>query len=103
MMCAGKRRRRRPSGSEDNDEDGTRSGSNSGGGNGSLCGMWTPRHLGDLKVSSIYNRNSAEAPAEVTRIVFPGLRLKALFLFVIRVSFLCAVVQERSDKRHEAG
>ncbi|ODN02597.1 hypothetical protein Ocin01_04070 [Orchesella cincta] len=65
-MC-GKRRRRRPSGS-DADEDGTRSGSNSGG-NGSLTGMWTPRHLNDLKVSSIYNRNSAEAPAEVPKTI----------------------------------
>lgn len=84
----GKRRRpRRPSGSEDADGDdaGTRSGSNSGGGggggaggtggggggggNGSLTGMWTPRHLNDLKVSSIYNRNSAEAPAEVPKTI----------------------------------
>jgi hypothetical protein len=66
FLFLGKRRRRCPSGS-DGDEDGTRSGSNSGG-NGSLSGMWTPRHLGDLKVSSIYNRNSAEAPAEVTSV-----------------------------------
>jgi hypothetical protein len=66
VFVSGKRRRRRPSGS-DGEEDGTRSGSNSGGNSSfpSIGGMWTPRHLSDLKVSSIYNRNSAEAPAEV--------------------------------------
>lgn len=31
---------------------------------------WTPRPNADLKISTIYNRTSAEAPAEVSNILF---------------------------------
>lgn len=86
---AGKRRRRRPSGS-DADEDGTRSGSNSGG-NGSLTGMWTPRHLNDLKVSSIYNRNSAEAPAEVPKTI-SVISEHSFFLTLLNIYLLSCVL-----------
>lgn len=52
--------------------------------------MWTPRHLNDLKVSSIYNRNSAEAPAEVNKFIYVNniiihVELALMFYFCLRV------------------
>ena len=38
-----------------------------GGGQTGLGASWTPRPLSDIKISSIYNRSAAEAPAELFR------------------------------------
>lgn len=45
------------------EEEETMASSSQGGGGAS----WTPRPLSDIKISSIYNRSAAEAPAELFR------------------------------------
>ena len=46
------------------EEEETMASSSQGGGSGA---SWTPRPLSDIKISSIYNRSAAEAPAELFR------------------------------------
>lgn len=57
-----KRRKCRPTPTEE--EEATAVASSSGA-SGSGGGVWTPRPVNDLKISSIYNRNATEPPAEV--------------------------------------